>query len=77
MDIEFLYRIFSRLLFFGALIMLGVASVELVFNLFSYSFIHVIPGGISAGRLIEMAAAFVVFVIAVLLRQIRDAQKSL
>ncbi len=73
MTIEFLSRTFSRLLFFSALILLTLASVELVFNLFNFSIIR----GISAGRLIEMAAAFVIFVIAVLLRQIRDGQKPL
>ncbi len=73
MDIEFLYRTFSRLLFFAALIMLSLASAELAFNFFGFSFLR----GISAGRLIEMAAAFIVFVIAVILRQIRDAQKPL
>ncbi len=73
MKLEFLYRTFIRLLFFAALIMLGLAFFEIVFNFFGFSFLR----GISAGRLIEMAAAFVVFVIAVLLRQIRDAQKPL
>ena len=74
MDIEILYKIFSRLLFFAALALLGLAFVELVVNLFHFS---IIPNRLSAGRLIEMAAALTVFVIAVLLRQIRDAQKPL
>ncbi len=73
MELEILYRIFGRLLFFAALVMLGLATVELVFNFFGFTFLR----GVSAGRLIEMAAAFVVFVIAVILRQIRDAQKPL
>ncbi len=73
MKFEFLYTTFTRLLFFAALIMLGIASVEIVLNFFGFTFLR----GISAGRLVELAAAFMVFVIAVLLRQIRDAQKPL
>jgi len=70
MDIGNYYRIFSRFLFLLALAILAVAFFELAANLFGYT---VLRDVYSAGRLVEMSAALLVFVITVLLRQIRDA----
>ena len=70
MNIDTYYKIFARALFFLALAILAVAFVELAANLFGS---RVLTAGYTAGRLIEVSAALVVFVIAVLLRQIRDA----
>ncbi len=70
MNIDNFYRIFSRFLFLLALAMLSAAFVEAAANLFGYT---VLRDLYSAGRLVELSAALVIFVIAVLLRQIRDA----
>ena len=73
MNIDFIYKIFARSLFFFALAVLALGFIELVSDLFGPS---VLSGGYTAGRMIEVSAALVVFVIAVLLRQIRDALTS-
>ena len=70
MNIDNLYKIFSRFLFFFALAILAVSFVEVAANLLGLT---VLSGAYSGGRLVELSAALVVFVIAVLLRQIRDA----
>jgi hypothetical protein len=70
MNIDLFYKIFARSLFFFALAILALGFVELAAGLFGTS---VLSGGYTAGRMIEVSAALVVFVIAVLLRQIRDA----
>ena len=70
MNIANLYKIFARSLFFFALAILAAGFIELVANLFDNS---VLGAGYTAGRMIEVSATLVIFVIAVLLRQIRDA----
>ncbi len=69
MNIDIFYKYFARSLFLFALAILAVGFVELAANMFDSS---VLGGGYTAGRMIEVSAALVVFVIAVLLRQIRD-----
>lgn len=73
MNIGYLYKIFARSLFFVALAILAVGFIELAANFFEYS---VLSRAYTPGRLIELSAALVVFVLAVLLRQIRDALKN-
>ncbi len=73
MNPESIYHWFARLFFFGALVLLAVALVEAVLNLLGYT---VLRDYYTAGRLMELAATPLVFVIAVLLRQIRDALKA-
>lgn len=73
MNIELLYRILSRIFFFSALALMGVAFLELAANLFGLSLFE---GRYGAGRLIELAGALLIFVITLLLRQIRDSLKS-
>jgi len=70
MNIGNIYKYFARSLFFFALAILAVALIEVAANLLGYT---VLRGAYTAGRLVELSAALVVFVIAVLLRQIRDA----
>lgn len=70
MNIDMFYRIFARSLFFLALAMLALGFLEIAANLLGFS---VLRGVYTAGRLVELSAALVVFVMAVLLRQIRDA----
>ena len=73
MNLESLYHWFARLFFFAGLALLGVAMLEGVMNLAGYT----IPRDYySKGRLVELAAALLVFVITILLRQIRDALKA-
>ena len=70
MNIDVFYKYFARSLFIIALVILAAGCIELAANVFDYS---VLGAGYTAGRMIEVSAALVVFVIAVLLRQIRDA----
>ena len=69
MNMTLIYHLFGRLFFFLALGLLGIGIIEFLLNLLDYT---ILRGGYSAGRLIEISAALLVFVIAVLLRQIRD-----
>lgn len=59
----------SRLFVTGALALITIASVEYIANLLGYTLLRHMY---SAGRLIELAAALAVIVIALLLRQIRE-----
>ena len=70
MNMTMIYHLFARLFFFLALGMLGIAIIEIVVNFFDYT---ILSGTYTAGRLIELSAALLIFVITVLLRQIRDA----
>ena len=69
MNMTMIYHLFSRLFFFLALGILSVAIIEVLVNFLDYT---ILRGAYTAGRLIELSAALMVFVIAVLLRQIRD-----
>jgi len=69
MNMTMIYRLFARLFFFLALGILSVAIIEILVNFLDYT---ILRGNYTAGRLIELSAALMVFVIAVLLRQIRD-----
>ncbi len=69
MNMTMLSQLFTRVFFYAALAILCVALAELVINFFDYT---ILRGTYSAGRLIELSAALMVFVIALLLRQIRD-----
>ena len=60
-------------LFFGfALILLFMSFLSMLINFFGWR-LYWLP--YSSGRLIEFAAVFMIFVIALLLRQIRDSKK--
>ena len=69
MNMTLITHLFARLFFVVALGLLGVATFELLANLMGYTLLR---GIYSAGRLIELSAALLIFVITVLLRQIRD-----
>ena len=73
MNLESLYHWFARLFFFVGLALLGIAALEVVMNLLGFT---ILRDYYSKGRLVELAAALLVFVIAVLLRQIRDELKT-
>jgi hypothetical protein len=73
MNTTMIYQVFARLFFFLALAMLGLAVIETAVNFFDYT---ILQGAYTAGRLLEVSAALLVFVIAVLLRQIRDGANT-
>ncbi len=73
MNMTMIYHLFARLFFFLALGMLSVALIEILVNFLDYT---ILRGTYTAGRLIELSAALLVFVITVLLRQIRDGSTT-
>ena len=60
----------SRILFIVSLAMVALAFVERVVNLFDFTLLR---GTYTSSRLLELAAILMVFVIVILLRQIRDS----
>ena len=68
---EKLFSLVSRLLFFGAFCLLGLALFEQASNLLGMT---ILRGTYSSGRLMELACVLLVFVITLLLRQIRDGK---
>lgn len=73
MNIEKLNSVVSRLFFAVALVFMGIAVVEKVANLLGYTLLR---GMYTAGRLFELSTLLVIFVIALLLRQIREELKK-
>ena len=69
MNMTMIYHLFARLFFFLALGMLSLAIIEILLNFLDYT---ILRGAYTAGRLIELSAALMIFVITILLRQIRD-----
>jgi ABC-type proline/glycine betaine transport system permease subunit len=58
-----------RIFFIVAFGLLAIAVSEVLANYFGYT---IMRGTYNAGRLLEFATVFLVFVVALLLRQIRD-----
>jgi hypothetical protein len=73
MNLEFVYKHFARTLFIIASVAIAVAFLEWIGDFVGFSLIGEMY---TAGRLVELAAALLVFVIAVLLRQIRDELRT-
>ena len=73
MNMTLINQLFARLLFFLALGLLGVAIIEILLSFLDYT---ILRGAYTAGRLIELSAALLIFVITVLLRQIRDGSTA-
>jgi hypothetical protein len=65
--------IVSRIFFIVSLIMVGLALIERLANLFGLT---ILRGGYTSGRVLELAALMMIFVIAILLRQIRDSLRK-
>ena len=63
----------SRILFIVSLAMVALAFVERVVNLFDFTLLR---GTYTSSRLLELAAILMVFVIVILLRQIRDSLRK-
>ena len=75
MNFEFVYKYVARTLFIIASATIAVAFLERSAHLFGFSIIGEIYAG-GPGRLLQLAATLLVFVIAVLLRQIRDELRT-
>ena len=69
MDSDKLMSMVSRVFFFGAFVLLALAVFEALARLFAYT---VLRGTYTSGRLLELAGILLIFVIAILLRQVRD-----
>lgn len=64
-----LTSLLNRLFFTAAFLLLAVAVLDRISNFFGYTILV----GYPAGRLLEFSAIMLLFVIALLLRQTRDA----
>ena len=73
MDIDKLISAVGRPLFIIALALLVFAGAERIANVTGYT---ITRGALSAGRLLEISALLATFVIAILLRQIRDEARA-
>jgi len=69
MNIDKLSSLFSRIFFLVAIVLLGLALLEKIVNLAGYTIVRVYD----ASRLLEFAATMMIFVIGIVLRQIREA----
>ena len=74
MNLEKLNSTVSRIFFFGSFLLLAIAVLEFVVNLFGYTFLRV--SSYTPGRLLQFAAISLIFVIALLLRQVREELKK-
>ncbi len=75
MNFESVYKYVARTLFIIASAAIAVAFLERTAHVFGFSIIGEIYSG-GPGRLLQLAATLLVFVIAVLLRQIRDELRT-
>jgi hypothetical protein len=72
MTLEKLESVVSRLFFFGAFVLLALALIERIANYSGYTFLQMRP---RAGTVLETSVVLLVFVIAIQLREIREALK--
>ncbi|HEY6181428.1 MAG TPA: hypothetical protein VIW67_04230 [Terriglobales bacterium] len=72
MGLKKLVSVTSRFFFFGAYVLLGLALIERIANTFGYTVLQKFRGG----RLLEFAVVFLVFVIAIQLREISEDFKK-
>jgi hypothetical protein len=73
MDIDRVISVVCRILFAGGFVLLALAVLERLCFAFGYT---ILRGVFTGGRLLEIAAIILVFVIALLLRQIREELKG-
>ena len=69
MNLERLISLASRVLFLSAFFLLALALAERIANASGYT---VLRGTFSGGRLLEIAAILLIFVIAVQIREMRE-----
>lgn len=72
MGLEKLVSWVSRLFFFVAFVLFGLAVIERIANAVGYTIVQQWSGG----RLLELAVVLLVFVIAAQLREVKDALKK-
>ena len=68
-----LTSLLSRVFFVLAFVLLGISILEGLVNIGGYT---ILRGTYTAGRLLELAALLLVFVLAVVLRQVRDEMRK-
>jgi hypothetical protein len=73
MSLDQLSSIVARILFALAFLLLVIAILERIAFTVGYT---IIGSAVTGGRLLEIAATFAVFVIVLLLRQIREALRQ-
>lgn len=73
MSLQSLTSLINRVLFFGSFLLFALAIVEKMANLSGQT---VIKGAYAPGRLFEFAAVVLLFVIALLLRNIREELRA-
>ncbi len=73
MNFDSVYQYVARTLFIIASATIAVAFLERIGEFFGFS---ILGEMYEAGRLLELAATLLVFVIAVLLRQVRDELRT-
>ncbi len=74
MELDRLNSVVLRVFFLGAFLLLGVAVVEKLLNLFGTGLPFL--GGVYPQRLLSWATVLLAFVVALLLRQIREALRA-
>jgi len=73
MWLEKIISIVSRTFFVLAFILLGLAVIERVANSYGYT---ILAGAYTAGRLLDFSAVLLLFVLALQLREVRDALRA-
>ena len=73
MNLEQLNSIVCRIFFFGSFLLLGIAALEWVLNRLGYTVLQAI--NYTPARLLEFTTILLMFVLAILLRQIREEVK--
>ena len=73
MDLERITSLIVRISTLAAAMLVALAGFEWVANLRGYTLLR---GMYTSGRLLEFAAIVMLFVVAVLLRQVRDALRA-
>jgi hypothetical protein len=73
MWLEKVISMISRTFFVLAFILLGLAVIERVANIYGYT---VLAGTYPAGRLLDFSVVLLLFVLALQLREVRDALRA-
>ena len=74
MNIDQVISVVCRVFFTGGFVLLALGVLERISFVFGYT---ILRGTSTGGRLIEVAAVVFIFVIALLLRQIREELKKM
>ncbi len=69
MNVDKLSSVICRVFFFASFLLLGLAVLDRLFNWFGYT---ILAGSYSPGRMLQFAGTFLIFVIALLLREVRE-----